>query len=165
MSFSSAFDAAPNEPNRKSGLGSFDAVEAAAAFKPLPAGIYTARIVSGSLCQTKKGDDAYRMTFEVSEGELRARRVSRTWTFSEKAIGYAKRDLAAFGLTTSQKLLEVFPPIGREVYVKLTVAMQRGDDGKSEFNDVKRIDILRIDETPAAPFLIDPDKSEGGITI
>lgn len=163
MSFSDAFDAAPNGAARKSGLTGFDDVTAAAAYSPLPAGIYpNCRIVSGSLVQTKKGDDAYKMVFEVSEGEHRGRRVSRTWTFSQKAIAYAKRDLAAFGLTTSKQLLSPFPPTGREVYVKLTVALQRGDDG-SEFNDVKRIDVVRSEDSPAAAFLIDPDKSEGGI--
>jgi hypothetical protein len=101
------------------------------------------------------------MTFEVSEGEQRTRRVSRTWVFSEKAVAYAKRDLAAFGLANSKQLLSPFPPIGREVYVKLIVALQRGDDGR-EFNDVKRIDILRSEDSPAAGFLIDPDQSEGG---
>lgn len=155
MNFANAFDAVKNGGGKPPvGLAGFDEAETP---KPLPAGIYVAKIVLGKLVFTKKGDDAYRMNFEVTDGEHRGRRISRTLAFTEKAIGYAKRDLAAFGLTTSQKLLESFPPVGREVYVKLVVALQRGDDG-SEFNDVKRIEVLRWGDSPAAPFLIDPDK-------
>lgn len=159
MGFADAFDNAPNGvPKPTSGLDAFDDAKA---FKPLPVGRYVARIVSGTFTQTKRGDDAYRMTFEVSEGEHKGERVSRTWVFSEKAIGYAKRDLAVFGLTTSKHLLEVYPPIGREVYVKLLVALQQRDDGIVG-NDIKRFEIIRDDASPAAGFLIDPDKPQGG---
>jgi len=164
MSFSDAFDSAGNNTgNRKpgSGLAGFDSVAAAEEYKPLPAGIYTARIVSGTFTQTKAGADAYKIAFEIDEGEHRRRRLFRIWTFSEKAIAYTKRDLAAFGLTTSQALLAAYPPMGREYFVRLTVALQRGDDGR-EFNDVKRIDVLRSEESPAAKFLIDPATPEGG---
>jgi len=163
MSFSSAFNSAPaGAPSTPgSGLTGFDSVAAAEEYKPLPPGIYVCRIVSGSIMQTKAGADAYKIAFEIDEGEHRRRRVSRIWTLSEKAIAYAKRDLAAFGLTTSQALLSPFPPMGREYFVRLTVALQRGDDGR-EFNDVKRIDVLRSEESPAAKFLIDPATPEGG---
>lgn len=172
LNYAGAFDSAPagngsngNGGGRKppSGLDGFDDAEPAPEWAPLPAGMYTARVVSGTVSRTKKGDDCYRMVFEVTDGEQRGRRVSRTWVFSERAVTYAKRDLAAFGLTTTKQLLEPFPPTGREVYVRLAVALQRGDNG-SEFNDVKRIDVLRTEDSPAKPFLIDPDAetSEGG---
>jgi hypothetical protein len=44
--------------------------------------------------------------------------------------------------------------------VRLVVALQRGDDG-IELNDVKRIDLLRVDESPAAEFML-PPPGEGG---
>src|SRR5262245_2399616 len=132
MNYSSTFDSAPasngNNGPPASGLAAFDNAKA---YEPLPAGIYLARIVNGALTKTKQGADAYRVAFEVSEGEHRGRRVSRTWVFTEKAIGYAKRDLAEFGLTTSKQLLEPFPPTSCEVYCRLTVALQRGDDGNT----------------------------------
>jgi hypothetical protein len=158
VNYSNAFDTTNPGPAGKpaSGLDAFDTTEAAAAWTPVPPGLYVARIVSGGLTRTKKGDDAYRMAFEITEGEQRGRRISRTWTFTTKALTYAKRDLAAFGLTTMQQLLEPFPPAGREVYVRLVVALQRMDDG-SESNDVKRIDVVRTADAPTKPFLIDPD--------
>jgi hypothetical protein len=161
MNFMNAFDNPNNEQPRKSGLDAFDQTEAAPAWKPLPAGIYTARIVSGQFTQTKKGDDAYRINFEITEGEHKGKRTSRTWTFTDKALPYAKHDLALFGLTTSQQLLEPFPPTGREYFVRLTIALQRRDDG-SEGNDIKRFEMLREEQTPGAEFLIDPNQNEGG---
>ena len=69
-------------------------------------------------------------------------------------------DLAPFGLTTSAKLLCQFPEAGREYLVRLVVALQRGDDG-IERNDLKRIDVLSVTDSPAAAFMLDR-QSEGG---
>src|SRR5262245_61573882 len=110
MDFTTAFDSARNGGNGigrqpPSGLDAFDSAEPAPVYQPLPGGIYPARIVSVMVTQTRKGADAYRVVFEVTEGDQRGRRLSRTWVFSDKAVGYAKRDLALFGLTTSKQLL------------------------------------------------------------
>ena len=109
---------------------------------------------------TRAGDDAYRMRFEVTEGEHAGKTVIRTWTFGAKALCYTKRDLAPFGLTTTSQLLSPFPEAGREYLVRLVVALQRGDDG-IERNDVKKIDLVRVDESPAAAFML-PGQGEGG---
>lgn len=144
-------------------MDAFDNAEPAPEYQPLPGGTYHVRVVSGAFRQTKKGADAYRVVFEVTQGEYERRRISRTWVFSERAVMYSKRDLAIFGLTTAKQLLEPFPPMGREVYCRLIVALQRGDNG-SEFNDVKKIDNVRFEDSNAKSFLIDPDadKGEGG---
>jgi hypothetical protein len=64
-----------------------------------------------------------------------------------------------FGLGTTDRLLSPFPPAGKEYHCRLVVALQRGDDG-IERNDIKRIDVLRVVDSPAAEFIIPP--SEGG---
>jgi hypothetical protein len=162
VNFMSAFDSAPagsgGGTKPPSGLDAFDNAEP---FRLLPAGVYTARVISGQYTQTRaKGEDAYRIAFEVSDGPHRGEQVPRIWTFGDRAVRYAKRDLAAFGLTTAKQLLEPFPPTGREIHCRLTVALQRGDNG-SEFNDIKRIDVLRAEDSAAKPYLIDPDGGEG----
>src|SRR6478735_3436370 len=96
------------------------------------------------------------MVFEVTEGQHQGRRVSRTWTFTDKAIGYSKRDLAAFGLATKAQILDVFPPLGQEVYCRLFVALQRSPDGDSAFNDIKKISDIQTQGAPGQDFLIDP---------
>jgi hypothetical protein len=73
-------------------------------------------------------------------------------------LPYARRDLAPFGLTTSAALLSPFPEPGREYVVRLVVALQRGDDG-AERNDIKKIDLIRVVESPVTRFLI---QGEGG---
>jgi hypothetical protein len=142
------------------GIDAFDTAAAAPEFTPLPPGIYAARILRGEYTTTKAGADAYRLRFEVTEGDHAGKTVIRTWTFTAKAMGYTKRDLAPFGLTTSAKLLSPFPEPGREYLVRLVVALQRGNDGIDR-NDVKRIDLIRLDESPAAAFML-PPPGEGG---
>ncbi len=158
MNYSNAIPDNAGKP--PGGLAGFDAVDAAPEYTPLPPGIYTARIVRGECCTTKAGDDAYRMRFEVVEGEQHAKTIIRTWTFGTNALPYTKRDLAPFDLTSSAELLSPFPAAGREYLVRLEVVLQRGNDG-TEWNDIKRIEILKVTESPAAAFMLKPP-SEGG---
>jgi hypothetical protein len=158
MDFTNAIPSNNGKP--AGGIDAFDATEAAPEFTPVPAGIYPARILRGEYCSTKAGADAYRLRFEITEGKQTGKSVIRTWTFSERAIRYTKRDLALFGLTTSEKLLSPFPEPGREYFVRLVVALQCGDDG-IERNDVKRIDLIRVNESPAVAFMLPKQGEEG----
>lgn len=143
------------------GIHNFDTAEAAPEFTPIPPGIYTARVKSGEYTTTRKGDDAFRVRFEIAGGEQDGKTVVRTYTFGPKAIGYTKRDLAAFGLTNSAQLLSPFPEPGREYRVRLVVAVQTGDDGIPR-NDIKNITVLEVTDTPDAEFLLPPTRGEGG---
>jgi hypothetical protein len=151
----------PSAAGNGGGIHNFDTAEAAPEFSPIPPGIYTARVKSGEYTATRKGEDAFRMRFEIVGGEQDGKTVVRTWTFSAKAINYSKRDLAAFGLTTSAQLLSPFPEPGREYVVRLVVALQTGDDGVTR-NDIKKIDLLEAKDTPDAEFLLPPTRGEGG---
>jgi hypothetical protein len=142
------------------GINAFDSAQAAPEYTPIPPGIYAARVVRGEYCSTRAGADAYRMKFEVTEGPQTGKTIVRTWTFGAKALSYTKRDLALFGLSSTASLLSPFPPVGREYHIRLVVALQRGDD-QIERNDIKRIDIVRVDESPAARFML-PERHEGG---
>ena len=163
MDFTSALGNGNHSGNGKppSGIDAFDAAEPAPEYKPIPPGIYFGRVLRGWYDVTKtKGEDAYRMRFEVTEGEHAGKTIPRTWTFGPKALGYTKLALAPFGLTTKAQLFLPFPEAGREYHCRLVVAVQRGDDG-IERNDIKRIDVLRIVDSPAAAFML-PEQGEGG---
>ena len=160
MDYTTSFNGANGNGKPPGGIDAFDGAEAAPEFSPIPPGIYSARVLRGEYCSTKAGADAYRLRFEITEGQQAKQTLIRTWTFSPKAVTYTKRDLAPFGLTTSAKLLSPFPEAGREYLVRLVVALQRGDDGIDR-NDIKRIDIVRVTESPAASFML-PDPDEGG---
>lgn len=156
MNLTKAF--ANDQPS--AGLAGFDSVSAAPEYTPLPPGIYLARVVQGEYTTTRAGDDAYRMKFEVTEGDRQGRSITRWWTFGPKALAYTKRDLAPFGLVSQAQLLSPFPEAGREYRVRLVVALQTGNDG-SPRNDIKRIEVLSVKDSPLAPFAL-PPMSEGG---
>jgi hypothetical protein len=158
MDFTSAIPS--NNGKNGEGIAAFDSTAPAPEFSPIPPGVYAARVVRGEICSTKAGADAYRMKFEVTEGPHAGRTVIRTWVFTTRSLPYAKRDLAVFGLTNSAKLLTPFPEAGREYLVRLVVALQRGDDG-AEWNDIKRIELVRVNESPATRFML-PGQVEGG---
>lgn len=158
MDFTNAIPGTNGKP--AGGIDAFDAATPASEFAPIPPGVYPARVLRGEYCSTKAGADAYRLRFEVTDGPHAGKTVIRTWTFGPRALPYTKRDLSPFGLTTSAALLSPFPPVGREYLVRLVVALQRGDDGVDR-NDVKRIDLVRVDESTAAAFML-PGQGEGG---
>jgi hypothetical protein len=132
------------------GLGAFDSTPPAPGMEPIPPNVYDAVVVHGELVQTRSGNDGYRIRFRIVEGPYAGRLVFRTWSFSERAIAYSKRDLALFGLTNSAKLLAPFPEVGREYRVKLWVAVQCSDGG-SAFNDVKKVQLVSAGPTTAPP--------------
>jgi len=153
MSLSQIFNS--NNNTGGGGLDRFDETAPAPGMEPLPAGTYTAVVVQGELIQTRSGNDGYRVKFRIVEGPYAGRFVFRTWSFSERALPYSRRDLSQFGLTTSAQLLAPFPPAGQEFRVRLVVALQCSDDGRT-FNDVKRIDVIAVEEAPPAPTTAGP---------
>ena len=96
----------------------------------------------------------------MTEGEHAGKTVTRTWTFGPKALPYTRRELAAFGLSSKAQLLSLFPRGGAEYLVRLVVALQQSGDGR-EFNDIKRIEVVRVTDSPAAGYRLE-DNGEGG---
>lgn len=158
MDLNSAIPGANGKP--VGGIDAFDATEPAPEFTPVPPGIYSACVLRGEYRETSAKADGYRLRFEITEGEHARKTLIRTWTFGPRALAYTKRDLSPFGLTTTAKLLSPFPEPGREYQCRLVVALQRGDDGV-ERNDIKRIDLVRVVESPAAAYML-PEQGEGG---
>jgi hypothetical protein len=158
-SFSDALGGSNNTkpPSGGGGIGGFDDAQPAPEFSPIPPGIYKARVSSAGVTKTKAGVDAYSMRFTILEGDQANRVIPRMWVFSAKAMPYVKRDLAVFGLTTSAQLLSPYPPTGKEVIVRLIVALQRGDDG-IERNDIKRVELLEVRDIPGSQFLINTEE-------
>lgn len=163
MNLTNAFnDGNGNGDNGKtpSGFGGFDDAKPAPGIQAAPPGIYMTRVQRGEVCSTKAGADAYRMKFEVTEGPQAGQTVIRTWTFSEKAIRYTRRDLEPFGLITTAKLLSPFPEPGREYVVRLAVAAPAGTTGLSGTTSRKSNWFAWSIRRP--PRSCCPDKSKGG---
>jgi len=163
MNSSPAWDDQPNpSPLSYDSLAAFDTIEPAPKYTPLPPGTYVARVVKGACCTTTTGREGYRLQFQVTEGPHAGTTLVRTWVFTPKALPYTRRDLGLLGLTSAAALQQPFPPAGKEYLVRLVVALQRGDDGV-ERNDVKRVELLAVNDSPVAEFLL-PPPSEGGPT-
>lgn len=127
----------------------WDSTNAAEDFKPLPSGDYIATIQAGELFTSKtKGTGGYKLAFRVVEGEHVGRKFWHDVWLTEAAIPMTKRDLGKIGVQSLDQLERPLPP-GIVCTVKLV--LRRDDDG-TEFNRVKRFDLLRIDVPQPDPF-------------
>lgn len=130
-------------------LSGFDSATAADEFGPLPKGSYVCLAVRGELTAAATGTPGYGVEFKVVEGKYSGRRLWRTWYLTPAAMAYTKRDLAKFGLDSRHKLEARFPA-DRMVF-KVTVGVRTGDDG-TQRNEVKQIELLRVQEPETDPF-------------
>lgn len=131
----------------------WDATAAAQDFVPLPAGVYTARVVGGELMQAKSGTPGYKLAFRVLEGEHAGRQFWHDLWLTPAALPMSKRDLGKLGVTSIEQLEQPLPA-GIRCAVKL--ALRRDDDGAG-YNRVRGFDVLGIDADPTA----DPDFAPG----
>jgi len=134
-------------------------VKPAADFVPLPAGEYVARLFDGEWFTSRANNLGYKLTFRIEEGEFVGRRVWHELYFTEAAEKYSKRDLEKLGIT---ELVTNDRPLPPGIVCAVRVVLRRDDDG-NERNQVKRLDVLRIDEPKPDPFAPqDGDAAEAG---
>jgi hypothetical protein len=108
----------------------------------LPPGEYTAHIVNGELEQSRsKGTPGYKLDFRVIEGEHTGRHFWVDVWLTPAALPQAKRDLGKLGVTD---LAQLENPLPRFIRVKAKVVLRRDDDG-TEYNRVRRFDVIGID--------------------
>jgi len=121
----------------------WDATAEAEDFAPLPPGEYACRIVAGEL-ETSRSNNTpgYKLTFRVLEGDHANRLIWHDVWLTPAALPMAKRDLRKLGIVDLAQLEQPLPP-GMRASVKL--ALRRGDDG-AEYNRVRRLDVIGIDE-------------------
>lgn len=127
----------------------FDLTEAADDFGPLPKGTYVALAMGGKLDQARTGTKCYTVEFKVLEGEFTGRRLWMTKYFTPDALPFTKRDLAKVGIDNKAKLAAPFP--ANRLVCKLLVALRKSDDG-TERNEIKNLDVIRVQEPTADPF-------------
>ena len=130
--------------------------QAAEDFAPLPSGEYVARIVGGELFTSKtKGTAGYKLAFRVLEGDHQGRQFWHDVWLTPAALRMAKRDLAKLGVGALKQLERPLPP-GIRARVKL--ALRRDDDG-TEYNRVRRFEVVGIDP-PEADVFAPGDRAE-----
>ena len=136
----------------------FDTTEAADDFGPIPKGVYVALAVCGKIDKARTGTDCYKVEFRVIEGgEYIGRRLWWDKYLTEAAMPYTKRDLAKLGIDSKEKLRRPFP--ANKMVCKLTVTLRKDDDG-TERNEIKNLELIRVQEPTADPFA-PPDDKDG----
>ncbi|MDV6031346.1 MAG: hypothetical protein F9B45_14845 [Phycisphaera sp. RhM] len=131
----------------------------------LPKGEYIADIVKGEPYESSSGHPAYKLTFEVSDGDFKGRRFWHDCYFSAKAEGRALRDLAKLGVPVTGTKAETFAaldqPLPAVFRCKVKLAIRRDDDG-NEGNRVRRFDVLEVVKPEPDEFAPDPVTDAAG---
>ena len=147
-----------HEGDRQSLSDAWSKTEAAEEFAPLPAGEYVAQIIAGELEQSRKNaTPGYKLSFRVLEGEHSGRPFWHDIWLTEAALPMAKRDLGKLGVTSLDQLESPLPP-GIRCQVKLV--LRRDDDG-TEYNRIRRFEVIGIDEPEQDAFA--PDDAQDNI--
>ena len=121
----------------------WDDTEAAEDFAPLPSGEYVARIIGGELFTGRtNATPGYKLTFKVFDGDHAGRQFWHDIWLTPAALPMAKRDLGKLGVTSLDQLEQPLPA-GIRCAVKLVL---RRDDGGTEYNRVRRFDVLDMEE-------------------
>ena len=135
----------------------WDDTEAAEDFAPLPSGEYVARIIAGDLVTGRtNGTPGYKLTFKVIDGDHAGRQFWHDIWLTPAALPMAKRDLGKLGVTDLEQLERSLPSHMR---CSVKLALRRDDDG-TEYNRVRRFDVLGIDEPERDAFAPDDVSSE-----
>src|SRR5262249_20610799 len=109
---------------------------AAAEFAPLPKGEYTFRVLSGELFTSKRGTPGFKLTLEVTAGEVEGRRVWCAFWPTAAALPMTKRDLAKIGVTD---LAQLEQPLPAGILIRGKLALRTDDDG-NESNRLARFE-------------------------
>lgn len=101
---------------------------------PIPAGRYLARLESGGLEQSGRGNWCYAARWTLAGGAYEGRRlVSRHW-MTPAAVARTKQELGALGLTAQHLQGGPLPEVLAELSVKA-----RADECGDVYNEVKRV--------------------------
>ncbi|GIW97053.1 MAG: hypothetical protein KatS3mg111_0386 [Pirellulaceae bacterium] len=127
----------------------WDASDEAEDYGPLPPGEYVAHVASGELFTSRTNHTpGYKLTFRLIEGEYAGRLVWHDLWLTPAAIPLTKRDLGKLGVTSLEQLER---PIPLGIRCRVKVVLRRDDDG-TEYNRVRRFDVLGIDKPESDPF-------------
>lgn len=135
----------------------WNSTEAASESGPLPRGEYIAHIIQGEPTTSRANETpGYKLTFQVIEGDHQGRRFWETVWITPLAMPRAKRDLGKLGFSDFDQLDQ---PLPRGIRCRVQLGLRREDDG-TEFNRVRRFDVIGIDEPERDPFAPEEVKTQ-----
>jgi hypothetical protein len=137
----------------------WDNTQAADEFDLLPKGDYDARLTSGEPFEAPStGNLGYKLMFVVTDGDHEGRRIWHTLWLTPNAMAWTKRDLKKLGIDSINQLDD---PLPRGIVCRLRVVIRKNDDG-TEYNEVRRMEVVRIElpeDDPFAPVTPPPSPS------
>lgn len=127
----------------------FNNVDAAPELGPIPLGDYIAHITRKEVTTSRvKQTPSVKLTFTIIEGDFANRCVWYDIWLTRNWMTYAKRDLAKIGINS---LEEIDPPLSDLFRCSVRVVVHRDDDG-NETNQVKKFDVVEVEEPEPEPF-------------
>ncbi|MFN3192289.1 MAG: DUF669 domain-containing protein [Aureliella sp.] len=115
----------------------------------LPGGNYTADITQGEAVESRtNGTPGYCLTFEVSEGDHKGRKLWHELWFTPKSVSRSRRDLQKLGvpIDSLEKMLTALdcglPAVFR---CKVKLGVRKDDDG-NERNQIRRFEVIEVVE-------------------
>ncbi len=116
----------------------------AAAYDPLPPGIYRCLVAEGRLFNSQSnGTPGYKLILQVLDGPHAGRRLWHDIWLTPDAMARAKYELGEFGITDLDQLEQPLP-VG--LIVEVVVTLRTGDDGL-HYNKIRSLKAI----PPAAP--------------
>lgn len=148
-----------HDSDRKSIADAWNTTVAAADFAPLPPGPYEVVAVCGELFTAKSGTAGYKLTFEVSYGDFKGRKIWHDIWLTPAALPLAKRDLLKIGITSLDQLER---PLPARFQCKVKLALRKNDDG-IEYNRVVSFECVGVEKSD--PFAPPTEGAEGSAPV
>jgi hypothetical protein len=109
----------------------FNKVEDIQEFPPLPKGKYLCRAAEVEETTSSKGDDMWKIRFEVTKGDYTGRYVFAYLAFNHRSLARLKQMCHAMGLETSQEVnLTTNSLIGRICFVRIVEQEYEDENGE-----------------------------------
>ena len=127
----------------------WDSTTPAAEFEPMPVGEYIADVTNGQLKASRSHQTpGYAIEFTIVDGDFRGRKLWLDCWLTERAMQYAKRDLAKIGISSPEQMDLPVPP---GIRCRLVVVLKKNDDGV-EHNRVRSFEVMSVTPPKADPF-------------
>ena len=114
----------------------FPEVPDAKSFMPVPAGKYLCKLVDVNETQTQRGDEMWKLKFEIMDGEYDGRFIFDNMVFSKAAESRVKLICSRLGLET-EKELEFYPEDlkGRSCFVIVEIEEYEDNKGRKRMRN------------------------------
>ena len=136
------------ENGKKSIESVWDSTTAASDLKPIPRGVYEARLLKADVGESSTGTARVALKFEILGGEFEDRLAWSNLWLTEAGMQYTKRDLRKLAV---HSLDELEKPLPKHHICSISVVLRKSDNG-NEYNAIKSFEVIRFEPEEDDPF-------------